>query len=51
MTDPTNAVDALSELQLGMARALRHGSSISKDAAFSAFALEHIAGNDRVSPV
>jgi hypothetical protein len=48
MTDATNA---LSELQRGMARALRHGSSLAKDAGLSAFALEHISGNDRVSPV
>jgi hypothetical protein len=47
----TETTDALSELQRGMARALRHGSSLGKDAGFSAFALEHIAGNDRVSPV
>jgi hypothetical protein len=43
--------DALSELQRGMARALRHGTSLTRDASLSAFAQEHISGNDRVSPV
>lgn len=43
--------DALSELQRGMAQALRHGSSLTRDPSLSAFAREHIAGNDRVSPV
>jgi len=43
--------DALSELQRGMTLALRHASSLTKDAGFAAFAREHIAGNDRVSPV
>jgi hypothetical protein len=42
---------ALSDLQRGMARALRHGSSLEKDPELRAFALEHISGNDRVSPV
>ncbi|HEX2873126.1 MAG TPA: DNA-binding domain-containing protein [Polyangiaceae bacterium] len=51
MTDAHDETDALSDLQRGMARALRHGSSLTKDADFSAFALEHISGNDRVSPV
>jgi hypothetical protein len=43
--------DALSELQRGMARALRHGGSLERDPELRAFALEHISGNDRVSPV
>ena len=42
---------ALSDLQRGMARALRHASSLQRDEALRAFALEHISGNDRVSPV
>lgn len=44
-------IDPLSELQREMARALRHGSSLSKDATFSAFARANIAGNARLSPV
>jgi len=44
-------MDALSELQREMARALRHGSSLSKDATLSAFAHGNIAGNERLSPV
>lgn len=43
--------DALSELQRGMARALRHGGLLEREPQLRAFALEHIAGNDRVSPV
>jgi hypothetical protein len=43
--------DALSELQRGMAKALRHGGSLAKDASLLAFANEHISGNARVSPV
>ena len=43
--------DALSELQSRMATALRHGTALAKDAGLSAFAREHIAGNDRLSPV
>ena len=43
--------DALSELQREMAHALRHASSLGKDANFSAFARANIAGNDRLSPV
>jgi hypothetical protein len=43
--------DALSALQRGMAAALRHGSSLSKDANLTAFALEHVSGNERLSPV
>ena len=43
--------DALSALQLRMVTALRHGGALSNDAGSSAFAQEHIAGNDRLSPV
>ena len=43
--------DALSELQRNMATALRHGRALGKDLAWSDFAREHIAGNDRLSPV
>jgi len=43
--------DALSEIQRVMARALRHGGSLERDPELRAFALEHISGNDRVSPV
>jgi hypothetical protein len=43
--------DALSELQRRMATALRHGSALAKDGSLCAFAQEHIAGNDRLSPV
>jgi hypothetical protein len=43
--------DELSELQQRMATALRHGRALTKDAGLSAFAREHIAGNDRLSPV
>ncbi len=41
----------LSELQRGLALALRHGSALGKDPNLSAFALAHISGNDRLSPV
>jgi hypothetical protein len=41
----------LSELQRSMALALRHGSSLAKDAAFTAFASGNISGNERLSPV
>jgi hypothetical protein len=43
--------DALSELQRGMAKALRHGTSLTRNESLSAFARAHISGNDRVSPV
>ena len=43
--------DALSELQRGMALALRHGGSLAKDATFSAFAASNVSGNERLSPV
>jgi hypothetical protein len=41
----------LSALQRGMAQALRQPRSLSKLPEHAAFALEHIAGNDRLSPV
>ncbi len=43
--------DALSELQRGMAVALRHGGSLANDASLSAFAAGNVSGNDRLSPV
>ncbi len=43
--------DDLSELQRGMALALRHGGSLAKDPGFSAFAASNVSGNDRLSPV
>lgn len=43
--------DTLSELQRVMARALRHGGSLERDPELRAFALQHISGNERVSPV
>jgi hypothetical protein len=43
--------EALSELQRGMAQALRHGRSLETDAGLRAFATTHISGNDRLSPV
>jgi hypothetical protein len=43
--------DALSELQRGMAQALRHPRSLVKDPNLSEFARQHISGNDRLSPV
>jgi hypothetical protein len=42
--------DQLSELQRGMALALRHGGSLLKHPDFSAFAQEHVSGNERLSP-
>jgi hypothetical protein len=42
--------DELSELQRRMTSALRHGSSLVQDPAWSAFAAAHISGNDRLSP-
>jgi hypothetical protein len=43
--------DDLSELQRGMALALRHGGSLANDAGFSAFAASNVSGNARLSPV
>jgi hypothetical protein len=42
--------DQLSELQRGMALALRHGGSLLKHPDFSAFAQQHVSGNERLSP-
>jgi hypothetical protein len=42
--------DALSELQLSMACALRERGALPANAAWSAFAAEHISGNARLSP-
>ena len=42
--------DQLSELQRGMALALRHGGSLLNHPDFSAFAREHVSGNERLSP-
>jgi hypothetical protein len=41
----------LSALQEQLARALQHGAALERDAAWTAFANEHIGGNDRLSPV
>jgi hypothetical protein len=41
----------LSELQRGMALALRHPGALANDTVFSAFATNNVSGNDRLSPV
>ena len=41
----------LTGLQQRMTQALRHGSSLERDATWIDFATEHITGNDRLSPV
>jgi hypothetical protein len=43
--------DALAELQRQLARAIRHGNALEKDAELTALAREHISGNERLSPV
>src|SRR6478609_9683138 len=43
--------DALSPLQLRMAEALRERRALPQNAAWSAFAADHIGGNSRLSPV
>jgi len=43
--------DALSELQRGMASALREQRSLSTNPNWSAFAIQHVSGNERLSPV
>lgn len=43
--------DALSELQRGMARALRERRALAANADWSAFAGQHVTGNARLSPV
>lgn len=42
---------ALTELQRQMAIALRHGSSLTRDAAWTEFARLHVSGNERLDPV
>src|SRR6478609_761594 len=42
--------DALSPLQLRMAEALRERRALPQNAAWSAFAADHIGGNSRLSP-
>lgn len=41
----------LSELQVALATALRHDRALEKEPALAAFAMAHIAGSDRLSPV
>jgi hypothetical protein len=41
----------LSELQAQITTALRQGGALERDAAWAAFAREHVSGNDRLSPV
>jgi hypothetical protein len=41
----------LSQLQERVAQALRHGASLERDAGWTAFAEQHIAGSGRLSPV
>jgi len=43
-------MSALSELQLGMVRALRERGALTNSEAWSAFAEQHIAGSSRLSP-
>lgn len=43
--------DALSELQLRMAQALRRGRALASDPEWVEFANQHITGSDRLSPV
>ncbi|HXK19570.1 MAG TPA: DNA-binding domain-containing protein [Polyangiaceae bacterium] len=42
--------DSLSELQRRMVGALRHDGALTQHAGWSQFALEHVSGNDRLSP-
>lgn len=42
---------SLSELQLGMAEALRHPRALPQDPLWAGFAAENLCGNDRLSPV
>jgi len=41
---------SLSELQRSMTRALRHDGSLTRHPEWSQFALEHVSGNERLSP-
>jgi hypothetical protein len=43
--------DALSQLQLSLASAVRERGALDRNAAWSSFASEHISGNARLSPV
>ena len=43
--------ESLGDLQRQMALALRHGSALGRDAAWTEFAAQHVTGNDRLSPV
>lgn len=43
--------ESLSELQRRMVGALRHGSALGRDSGWTAFAEQHVAGSERLSPV